>query len=238
MSIFDTMEKRHHVRKYKPEAIPEETVKKLLWQSWKISPSKNNFMPYTVNVLGPNSLTEKKKIWENTIKSHRDYEEDIGNKTANKHIAHKYKFKINPNYEHIKFNSHLLAFTSRVCSKPNKFYQRMVLEQGHFAEQCEVDQVLNIAEATSVEVGFFATHLTGLCIENNIDVSFCACIRKSPTGWDTMPWSHYDKERKKTRILLLMSLGYGDTFRYDVMKNDGNFKDDIKPEMDEVVKWI
>lgn len=236
MSIFNTMEKRHHVRKYKPEAIPDEVIKKLLWQSWKITPSKNNFMPYTVNVLGPNSLTEKKKIWDKTVSSHRAIEEEVGNKTTNKHIAHKYKFKINPNYEHIKYNSHLLVFTSRVCPKPNPFYQRMVLEQGHFAEQCELDQVLKIAESTSVEVGFFATHLTGLCIENNIDVSFCACIKKDENKWKDTPWSWYDKENKKTRILLLMSLGYGDTFRCDVMKE--SIKDDIKPEMDEVIKWI
>ena len=40
MSIFDTMEKRHHVVKYKPEPVPEKIVKDLMYKAWKISPSK------------------------------------------------------------------------------------------------------------------------------------------------------------------------------------------------------
>ena len=51
MSIFDTMEKRHHVVKYKPEPVPDRLMKDLLYKAWKISPSKNNFMPYNVNVI-------------------------------------------------------------------------------------------------------------------------------------------------------------------------------------------
>ena len=31
MSIFDTMEKRHHVVKYKPEPVPDRLMKDLLY---------------------------------------------------------------------------------------------------------------------------------------------------------------------------------------------------------------
>ena len=66
MSIFDTMEKRHHVYEYHDKDIPDEKVKELLWKAWKISPSKHNFMPYKVSVLGPNRKMEKKQIWKRT----------------------------------------------------------------------------------------------------------------------------------------------------------------------------
>jgi len=237
MSIFDTMEKRHHVVKYKPEPVPDKLMKELLYKAWKISPSKNNFMPYQVSVLGPNRQEEKKKIWDMTVGNHIHYEE-IGNATANKHLVHKYKFKINPNYEHVRFNSHLLVFTSRVCPEPNEFYKRMVEEEGHFAEQCELDQVLDCAEATSVEVGLFASHLSGLCIENGIDVSFCACIRKNEKLWKEFPYLWYDKEKQYARVLLVMSVGYGDFYRYEVMQTNKTVNQDVKPEIDKVVKWI
>jgi hypothetical protein len=177
MSIFETMEKRHHVVKYKPESVDNKLMKLLLYQAWKISPSKNNFMPYNVNVIGPDKQEEKTKVWDMVVGNHKFYEA-IGNKTLNKHLAHKYEFKINPFYEHVKYNSHLIVFTSRVCPEPNEYYKRMVEKRGHYAEQCDKDMVLDLGEATSVEVGLFASHLSGLCIENNIDVSFCACIRK------------------------------------------------------------
>ena len=42
MSIFDTLEKRHHVVKYKPEIVPDKTLKDLLILLFKES-SINTF---------------------------------------------------------------------------------------------------------------------------------------------------------------------------------------------------
>ena len=237
MSIFDTMEKRHHVIKYKPEPVPDRLMKDLLYKAWKISPSKNNFMPYQVNVIGPNHQEEKTKMWNMVVGNHKFYEK-IGNETANKHLAHKYKFEINPNYEHVRYNSHLLVFTSRVCPEPNEYYKRMVQKRGHYAEQCEVDQVLDCAEATSVEVGLFASHLSGLCIENGVDTSFCACIRKNVNLWKEFPYLWYDKENQHARVLLIMSVGYGEDYRYQWLRKERASTEDIKPEYYEIIKWI
>ena len=237
MSIFDTMEKRHHVVKYKPEPVPEKIVKDLMYKAWKISPSKNNFMPYNVNVIGPHNQEEKTKVWNMVVDNHKFYEE-IGNASFNKHLAHKYEFKINPNYEHVRFNSHLIVFTSRVCPEPNAYYKRMVEHRGHYAEQCDKDMVIDLAEATSVEVGLFASHLSGLCIENNIDVSFCACIRKNIDQWKEFPYLWYDKDNQLARVHLIMSIGYGEHYRYQWHKENKTTDQDIKPEYYEIVKWI
>lgn len=53
MSTFDLLEKRRHVRKYRTDKHPPyELIEKLLWKTWKTTPSKNNFMPYNCHVLG------------------------------------------------------------------------------------------------------------------------------------------------------------------------------------------
>ena len=60
MSTFDLLEKRRHVRTYKTDKHPpKELIEKLLWKTWKTTPSKNNFMPYNVHVLGPDKANEK-----------------------------------------------------------------------------------------------------------------------------------------------------------------------------------
>ena len=240
MSIFHTLEKRHYVVKYKPEVVPDKILNDLLRRAWKISPSKNNFMPYQVNVLGPYKQDEKNKIYDKVVNNHKFYDE-MGLKKdtkANPKMKIEYTFKKNPNYGHVRHNSHLLIFSSRVCPEPNKFYQRMVRARGHFAEQCEIDHVKEIAESTSFEVGLFAGNLTALCIENGIDVSYTACLPKNEHKWKDTPYLWYDKENQMAKVHSIMSIGYGDYYRYQWLKASFNSDDDIKPQPEEIIKWI
>ena len=52
----------------------------------------------------------------------------------------KYRFAINKAYNHVRYNSHLIVFSARIC-KPNKYMERMIEEEGHYAEQCEIKEV-------------------------------------------------------------------------------------------------
>ena len=61
--IFHVLKNRRHVNEYDTDNIPEkQVIEDLLWKSWKVTPSKNNFMPYHCNVLGPDKVEEKNKI--------------------------------------------------------------------------------------------------------------------------------------------------------------------------------
>jgi len=239
MSIYDTLEKRHHVLEYKEKNIDNKLLDELLWCAWKISPSKNNFMPYTVNVLGPNKQAEKNKIYAKVTQNHKFYD-DIGaskDTIANPKMISEYKFKPNMSYSHVLKNSHLIVFSSRVCAEPNPFYKRAVALEGHYAEQCELDQIIATAESTSFEVGLFASNLTALCIENGIDVSFTACLPKSIDKWTDTPYLWYDEVNQTAKIHVIMSLGYAQRYRYEWLKEKGVQALDIKPEKDLVVKW-
>ena len=73
-NIFNTLEKRHHVLRYKDKNVEDDLLAKLLFKAWKISPSKNNFMPYTVNVLGPGDK-KKRLIYDKVVSNHKYYDE-------------------------------------------------------------------------------------------------------------------------------------------------------------------
>ena len=76
MGIVDTYEKRHHVFEYEKKNIPDELVKDILYKAWKITPSKNNFMPYHVHVIGPEQQGIKDEVWRKCAFNHRRKEED------------------------------------------------------------------------------------------------------------------------------------------------------------------
>ena len=243
MSIFDTMEKRHHVYEYHKKNIPDETVKELLWKAWKISPSKHNFMPYKVSVLGPNQQQEKNKMWVKCRYNHKRAEEDGLNEERttdiNPNNETPYTFVTNPAYNHVRFNSHLLIFSARIC-KLNGYMDQMVRKEGHFAEQCEKSWVTRLRTASSFEASLFASNLTALCIEQGIDVSYNLCFPGEKEAWEDMPYLWYDKEQKHARVFANMSLGYGKYFRHQWLKDKkkGIGHLDLKPEAEEIIEWV
>ena len=246
MSIFDTMEKRHHVYEYHKKDIPDETVKELLWKAWKISPSKHNFMPYKVSVIGPNRQREKSKMWKKCQYNHKRAEA-VGAKLPRENLdvnpyadnPEEYTFNTNPAYNHVKHNSHLLIFSARIC-KLNGYLKHVVAKEGHYAEQCEKSEVTNLRVSSSFEASLFAANLTALCIEQGIDVSYNLCFPGRKEEWKNMPYLWYDKEKKYARVFPNMSLGYGKYYRHQWLKkvkpNIGHL--DLKPEVDEVIEWV
>jgi len=246
MSIFDTMEKRHHVYEYHKKNIPDEVVKELLWKAWKISPSKHNFMPYKVSVIGPNRQREKSKMWKKCQYNHKRAEA-VGANLPRENLdvnpyadnPEEYTFNTNPAYNHVKHNSHLLIFSARIC-KLNGYLKHVVAKEGHYAEQCEKSEVTNLRVSSSFEASLFAANLTALCIEQGIDVSYNLCFPGRKEEWKNMPYLWYDKEKRYARVFANMSLGYGKYYRHQWLKkvkpDIGHL--DLKPEVDEVIEWV
>jgi len=106
---------RKHVVKYKSDVIPDHMVKHLLEKTWQLTSSKNNYMPYSVHVLGPDKGAHKIKIFEKCIERQNE----------NENNANKNKTELGWNYNHVKHNSHLLIFTTRVC-EPNPYNKRQI----------------------------------------------------------------------------------------------------------------
>ena len=228
MDSLLTLMKRKHVASYNIDIeIPKGTVEKLLHKTWQATSSKNNFMPYSVHVLGPDKKEEKILVWKKCV-AKQQYSEDQAVKQGK---IKKAQTKANPYYNHIKENSHLLIFTPRVCDKPTRYCQKQI-EEGHYAQEMFDDQVNEIINTTSIEVGMFASHLTLFCMEQDIDVSYAVCMPVLLKNWQNLPFV-------KHRPIMLMSLGYGGKYRSQNLQAQGwKPEDDFKPEINEVVKWI
>lgn len=67
-------------------------------------------------------------------------------------------------------------------------------------------------------------------MEENIDVSYTACFPRQVEKWFNLPFI-------EQRPISLMSLGYGEEYRYDVLKKKGQLKKDYKPSMDTIISW-
>ena len=77
---------------------------------------------------------------------------------------------------------------------------------------------------TALEAGLYANNIAALCVEQDLDVSFCGCFPRKMEEWENIPYVEY-------RPILLVSIGKALVYR-------GIVEGDTRPEFDEVVEWI
>ena len=229
MKHFDLLEtKRKHVRKYSDKIPEKQLIKNALWKAWKTTPGKNNAMAYEVLVWGPDKQIHKEAIHSLCVKNHRHAEERAVKKGQ---ATLTQKGEQNPFYEHIKYNPYLLTIHSRVA-KPNPFYQLKV-KDGHFFDQGYEENINHIIDSVAVEVGIFAANLTNYLLDSGLDMSYNSCFKR-----DVKLWHKLGLHQVKQRPILMVTIGYAEKYRRDVLKDWGKDKMDYKPEVDEIVRWL
>jgi len=232
MKHFDLLEtKRKHVRKYSNKIPPKELIEKALWKAWKTSPSKNNAMAYQVLIWGPDKEIHKEAIHSLCVKAHKKAEERA---VETGYMKLTQRGEQNPFYEHIKLNPYLLTFHSRVA-KPNLFYQEKV-KDGHFFDQGYEHLIEHIVDSVAVEVGIFAANLTNYILEAGLDMSYNSCFRRNMDDWKRV--GLMSDKMVTHRPILMMSIGYAEKYRREVIKEWGREKQDIKPPLKDIIKWI
>jgi hypothetical protein len=220
--IYDTLKNRKHVREYNStESVPISLIDSMLKQSWEVTPSKNNFMPYNIHVIGPDQLHYKEDIYRACVKN----EEEI-----NKLNPNLCDHRLNPNYMNILSCSHLLLFTVRVEDQPNEF-QKIQIKNGIYYESVDKKSIDSITDTISLEVGLFANTFSGICLENDIDTSYTMCFSKNLDDW-------IDFSFVKNTPILIMTVGKGKLYRQDVANKEGWAKLDLKPEYNRIVNFL
>lgn len=225
--IFENLDKRKHVYEYKDDEIPaHNTIEDLLRKTWKVTPSKQNIMPYKVSLLGPNAVFTKQKIYNKVVGNDYHMSAEGFDEGSTAKIRH----EINPHYRHILHNPYLVVFSQRVCTDKdiNPFYKRQI-EKGHFMEQASENWVIRIKSSTAIEVGLFAQNLASLCLEQDIDYSFTACFPGDVNKWA-------DIDFVKHPVLLLMSLGKAKVYRRDFL-TQWSSDQDYKTAFENVVQF-
>lgn len=212
-----------YVKEYDRNAvIPESLIDSILQRTWKITPSKNNFMPYKVHVIGPKHQELKDEVYLKCLKN-EEKSDTIPNVESVRYSNSK------PNFWNIISCSYLLIFTQRVEDKPNP-YQEHLIKNGFNYEQVELDASKSYTNAV-LEIGMFANNFSALCLEHDLDVSYTLCIRKELSSWK-------DKRFKflKQNPIFVMTIGKGLVFRQDT--KDPLEKQDLKPDYERIVNFV
>ena len=222
--IYDTLENRRYVTKYDTDAaIPESLINTLLMQAWKVTPSKNNFMPYTIHVVGPKDQKYKELVYLNAA-SNEGRKDDVIDP-----LSSRYSPSYLPNYANILSCSYLLVFTMRLEDDPNPF-QQMLINRGHNYEAVDETKLNDMYSTASFECGLFADTLSALCLEHNIDSSFTGCFHRNVNMWENIPFV-------TRKPIMLMTLGKGKVYRQDTIS--GSIEElDLKPDYYKIVNFV
>lgn len=215
MSVFETYKQRRAVVEFDRDVIiPQSELETMLAQAWEVTPSKNNFMPYSVFVLGPEHNNYKNSIYQLCLSNEA--------KNDGTDPAVKYQFQP-PFYANILSCSHLLVFTLRLEDRPNISQQSAMLRGCKFEATQEL--TLNNGYSTaSLEAGLFADVLGGLAIEKGYDVSHVLCFERDLLAWDELPFV--------TRTpILLMPIGKAKRYKPILTTNR-------RPNLDRIVNFV
>jgi hypothetical protein len=224
--IFNTLQKRKHVIDYSKDDIPsKETVNDILWHAWKTTPSKQNMMPYQISVYGPEHEKAKDAAWSKVAGNHHAYEVYGTKKGRIKEPS----YAINPYYSHIQNTPWLLIFQHRVCTYTSPFYEKQI-ERGHYMEQMYRDEVVG-SRVVSFEAGLFASNVTAMCLEKDIDVSYCGCWPYLSSEWEDVPGVNEN-------LIILMTLGKGSYYRRQRLEEQNQSHLDYKTAYEDIVKFI
>ena len=191
--------------------IDPEFIRGAFEAAWLETPSKNNFMPYRVHVLGPEFVKEKEEIYwlclSNETKAN-------GNCITDRDLLKIYEEKTYPgvempNYFNIVTAPYVLIFTQRIEDRPNKWQQELI-NKGFVYEQMATNgpKKENAKINAYLEIGMFSTNFSSICLNNGIDISHTLCFPGNKKDWPPEHFSFLD-----SHPLLIMTIGKGTKFR-------------------------
>jgi hypothetical protein len=222
MMIDSILENRKCVREYDTTAnISESLIDSLLQRTWKVTPSKNQFMPYIVHVLGPKHQDYKNSVYLKCLSNE--------NNSCPNVVPEFYHSEL-PIYANILSCSYLLIFTMRLEDKLNN-YQKRKVSQGFYFDQLSESGLKDIEPSISIEVGMFADTFSGLCIENNLDVSYTLCFNKKMENWKDLPFV-------ARKPIFLMTVGKGKIYHRDHLIARNVHLDHLRPDYERIVNFV
>jgi hypothetical protein len=213
--IFRTFNRRRAVLEYNTTTkLPRATINMLLKQAWDVTPSKNNFMPYTVHVLGPRHQHYKNLVYQNCLNNEG---RNDGSNPAIKYSQRK------PFYANILNCSYLLIFTLRLEDQPTP-YQIDAMRRGHKFEYTREETLEAGYAGACLEVGMFSDVFGGLCQEKEIDVSSVLCFTKNLNTWADLPFV-------TRKPILLMTVGKAKVYK-------GVNSSNLRPNYERIVNFV
>jgi hypothetical protein len=215
------------------KTIDEALLDQALYNAWKNTPSKNNFMPYKVHVLKTNNAYEKELVYykclENETKANGNHCSDLASLKA---YEEKEYHSSKPNFYNIKSAHYILLFTQRVEDQLNDLQQRLI-DKGFVYEQTFSSGPKYDASRYNalIEIGMFCSNFSNICLSLGIDISHTLCFPKDLKYWTEKEFNFLD-----SAPLLIMTAGIALKYRRDHLDFTGI--KDHKPNFDRIVNFL
>jgi hypothetical protein len=226
---------------YDTEKIPALfMIKQSLYEAWSTTPSKQQFMPYNIFVLGPDDKKIKELIYYkavvNEYKTNSSrYDVDESDVMALEKAMTSQRDI--PLYANLKTAPYVLICTQRVEDQPTPYVKHRTslgfnFEQTDLSWQVDPKRKNRAQNTALLEIGMFVQSFANLCLKHNIDISHTRCL---PTTMDF--WTEPEFSFLKNPPQLIMSAGFGKDYRRE-MFDEITHAIDYRPDFERVVKFL
>jgi hypothetical protein len=226
------MENYKYVLRYDEHInIDSKIIYDCLEQAWRVTPSKQNFMPYNVHVLTPEAKKHKQILYNKALK-----QQAVGSGYEIKNYKDLQKYDLilkkdgkDPFFSNLKSAPYIFLFSQRIEDEPNQL-QQSNLDYGLTYCQTGHDQesLQHTEDIARIEVGMFSANLASALLHHQIDVSFTQCF-----PCDITSWTEHEFYFLQHNVLLIMTAGCGKKYRQDIPQ----IKDiDPKPAFHKIVR--
>jgi len=238
---FGHMHKYQYVMNYDTEKIPESfMIKQSLYEAWSTTPSKQQFMPYNIFVLGPDDKKIKELIYYkalvNEYKTNTPrYDVDESDVVALEKLM--VEQRDIPLYANLKTAPYVLICTQRVEDQISPYNKNRTslgfnFEQTDSAWQTDPKRKNRGQGLAMLEIGMFVQSFANLCLKNNIDISYTRCLPTTMDFWTDPEFSFLENPPQ-----LIMSAGFGKNYRRESNTLISHAVD-YRPDFERVVKFI
>jgi len=217
-----------YVFKFDEKPVPRKYLEDCLQYAWKYTPSKNNFMNYTVHVLGPKHRKIKTALYykclQNQMNSNKqkfDSLEEYDRNLTSRGIP--------PTFSNILSAPYALIYTQRVETQLNPYQQEAVGHGCVFEQTFPVGTQRYNQAMPKLEIGMFSTNFANRCFKYGLDVSYVACMPTTIEDWQEPIWDFITE-----RPLLIQLVGYGKDYIKDRRPPDK----DRKPSFERIVNIL
>lgn len=249
MTLEEILKKRTNVSFFKEDKIPDKKIiEEILDKAHNLTPHKNNFYMYNVEVYGPEHFEEKKYVALATVCSHakhhysdkfakkEDFEqlEKIYDEWIEYHKTMKTReqfFEMRKKLNKIHFNNQVRAPYLLVYTKKEKMITDSQKESEYY-KSGKVGDIFQLDKPNPtmwlIQAGMHSMVTSSLAVEKGLDVSFCKCF-----FYNTHIHSNILRKSSKNSndIAFLLGIGYADKTKYQ-------YKSWVdKPKIEEIIKW-
>jgi hypothetical protein len=260
MSIEKLFSKRRQIRAaWDQTRLPsKETIKDLLERTLNIAPSKQNMFPFKIHAFGPDDLEKKQiigqicSLYKTGSVNHMDSENKDGMIKSAAGTINVKDYVLDDEGNDMRISPWVLVFEQRLCEANNfiKEYSKLHNDYNRFTQIDPKRFRGNANKALAcVEIGMFIKCLAGLCLENDLAISY---IKSFPEWVWKGNSGEYSKDKNKNGLdwsslpeitespIIIVQIGHvadvDDYFTSNSMNPNGIHWEN-KPSIDDIVRF-